>query len=266
MFLFLPLLFACSDNSQDELAEEETYTLYVTYKGTEYVVPCKIGPNGNPVYLDEDYKALYNNVISKNENLVTYMKDDYSITYYDSVDEMMKDLNLRFVDLDSAANASMVNGVRTRVASDVLAGRVTLWKDMNYGGSTRNFQSYYTKFYSHHRLSDFKFNDEASSIKVWSNIPPNDSVYVNWADVETTFNEVPHVETPTQGSVKYATNDLRVVFMGYQHKDYGGKVLCCIPSNQGMYSHYRLSLIDWNDIMSSVVIRLAVDGLYTPQY
>lgn len=48
-----------------------------------------------------------------------------------------------------------------------------------------NEPTYYTKFYSHHRLSDFKFNDKASSIKVWSDIPSNDSVYVNWSDVET---------------------------------------------------------------------------------
>lgn len=95
LLLLMPLFYACS--SDDDPYEDEIFTLYITYHGTEYTVPCKFGKHGKIIYLNEEFKALYDNVLSKNENLVTYVTGEYSITYYDSVEEMTKDLHLKII-------------------------------------------------------------------------------------------------------------------------------------------------------------------------
>lgn len=266
MVALLPLFFSCNNNEEiaDFIAEEttnEVFNLNIVYKDKEYVVPCTLDKNDNLVYLNEEFKTLYDNEISKFNNLVTYEQEDGKIVYYPSEDAMLQELGYTLIDENAIITAK--NGVQTRVATDAIAGVATLWDDTGYKDRSITFQCTYNQFFSWPNLKYYNnFNDKTSALKVWSYIPANDSVKVSTALVETKFNEQPGLTfTPDK---MYSTNDLRVVFLGYHNSNYGGVVFCCIPENDGMvHAHSNLKNYGWNDKISSVVLRIAIKGLYT---
>lgn len=266
LFLFLlmlPSLFCSCSNDDDDTtkSENDRFNLNITWNGQQYTVPCSLDKNGNLQYWSEEFKSVYNNEIAQYEDsLVTYATGDSSISYYPSVNAMMKDLGLRF--LDQRVVKSEEDKAGTRVASNTIAGNVYMWSGTDFNGSQLNHRTFYTSFYWCARLSHLQYNDMARSVRVVSNIPHDDYVYVNYSDVVTKYNEGTYFADPPTGSTKYATNDLRVVFIAYEDTRYRGKVLCMIPENTNYKEYAKLSTIGWDKMISSVVMRIAVKDLY----
>lgn len=264
----MPLFFSCSSDvatedmpaTEVEAVTNEVFNLNIIYDGKEYNVPCTLDKDDNLVYLDEEFKNLYDTEISKFKELVTFEREDGKIVYYPSEAEMFKQLGYTLIDED--AITLVKNGVKTRVSASAIAGRVTMWDDTGYKDRSITFETTYKQFSSCPALKYYNnFNDKTSALKVWSYIPKNDSVMLSRGLVEGKFNEMPGIEF--EPDKMYSTNDLRVVFLGYHNSNYGGVKLCCIPENTGVaHEHSSLKSIGWNDKISAVVLRIAVKGLY----
>ena len=266
--LMLPLLL-CSCSNDDETtatSADDRLNLNISWNGKQYTVPCSLDKNGNLRYWNEEFNEVYDKEIAKydGKSLVTYVTGNNSFTYYSSLDAMMKDLGLRFIDQYTYVDGTDKAATRT-VASSAVAGRVTMWKYTDYTGTVLSHVTWYTSSYWNPRLSTLKYNDVAQSVRVISNIPLDDEVYVNFSDVEFKYNEGYYSSNPPTGSNKYSTNRLRVVFLAYQNTNYGGNMLCIIPENSN-YKQYDLSNWGWHKKISSDVIRIAVENLYTEEH
>lgn len=267
-------LCACSNDelpdslmSEKDIMENATengnFVLNITYNGQSYSVNCSNDSEGNLVFLDDDFKNLYENEISHLPNLVTLVKDENTIEYYSSDKEMLKSLDYTL--LPEEATKEVIN--KTRVGYTSIAGRATLWDDNGYRDRSITFDITYHKFFFWPSLKHYNnFNDKTSALKVWSYIPQNDSVSIDKALIEDQYKylSIPSYDPDLPGDTKYSTNDLRVVFLGYHNSDYGGAAFCVIPENTGVPAEYsNLDHYGWGDKISSVTFRLAKKGLYT---
>lgn len=266
-------LCACSNDelpdslmSEKDIMENATengnFVLNITYNGQSYNVNCSNDSEGNLVFLDDEFKNLYDNEISHLPNLVTLAKDENTIEYFSSDKEMLKSLDYTL--LSEEDTKIILN--KTRVAYTSIAGTATLWDDTGFHDRSISFNITYHRFFSWFNLKYYDhFNDKTSALKVWSYIPQNDSVTIDKAIVEGQNGEIPGPYDPNNvGDTKYSTNDLRVVFLGYHNSNYEGKVFCAIPENTGEPIEYsRLKNYGWNDQISSVTLRLALKGMYS---
>lgn len=260
----LPLITSCSNEDilKDETVNKETFNLSITYAGEKYDVPCMLDANDSLIYLDDEFRTLYEKEISKIPNLVTYLKGENEIEYFASETNLLENLDLSFVDSVVFCSNAEANKTRSIVTNTDLAGKFTLWDDKNFKDRSISADISFIRYFDHPKLKIWhNFNDKTSAIKVWSYIPSNDSVYINNAFVSYVYDYAMNPDSYTH-STKYSTNDLRVVFLGYKDSCYGSSVLCCIPDNGGLVSYSNLGNIGWNDKISSVVLRLAVKDLY----
>lgn len=271
----LTTLFLCACNNEDmldspmaekdimeKITENDKFVLNITYNGQTYTVNCSNDNDGNLVFLDNDFKYLYENEISHLPNLVTLVKDENSIEYFPSDNEMLKSLDYTL--LSEKATKEIIN--KTRVGFTSIAGRTTLWDDTNYNDRSITFDITYHKFFLWPNLKYYdNFNDKTSALKVWSYIPQNDYVTIDKALIEYKYTAISGIYNPDQsGDTTYSTNDLRVVFLGYHNSNYSGVCFCAVPENDGNPIAYsNLKKYGWNDKISSVILRLAIKGLYT---
>lgn len=235
-----PLLASCSNTDiQEDTAtlQQEVFDLEISYQGQNYNVPCALDGEGNLIYLDTEFKELYDKELSQYPNLVTLDCGDNKIAYFSSLEEMFKQKGYTL--LESNGDAS------SRALTD-LAGRVILWDDTGFKDRSITIDVNYLQYFAcPHLKPAYGFNDKTSALKVWSYIPNNTNITVN--------------------GQTYNSNNLRIVFLGYEDDNYRGKVLCCIPDNNGVaHEHSRLKSIGWNDKITAVVFRIIENGMYTP--
>lgn len=233
LIALLPLVVACTDMEDVETTAfvEEVNSLEVTYKGKTYNVLTTLDKDGNLVYLDTEFKKIYEEEISHFPNLATLALGENKIVYYPTQEEMLEELQL-------APISDKDNSVNSR-AERVLLGQVTLWDDTGYKDRSFTFQVYSMGAFINipHLKPLYNFNDKTSALKVWSYIPKE---------------EIPF---PTHDFImsgpKYC-----VVFYGYEHQNYSGKVLCCVPENSGpAHEHSRLKSIGWNDKITAISLK-----------
>lgn len=228
MALF-PLLAACSNTELPEDAstkQNEVFSLEITYDNQTYNVPCTLDEKGNLVYLDKEFKELYDTELSKYPNLATFDYGDHKIAYFPTQEDMFKELGL--APLDDAND-----GIDTR-ATEYLLGEVTLWDDTGYKDRSFTFQVYNgVGIAIRHLKPGFGFNDKTSALKVWSYLPNQEPPY------------------PFPGEIWGPRHC--IVFCGYEDNTYQGRVLCCVPENRGpAHEHPRLKDIGWNDKITSI--------------
>lgn len=231
---------ACSDVDLQELTiepQDDVFNLEISYQGQVYDVPCSLDEEGNLVYLDTKFKELYDKELSQYPNLVTLDCGNNKVAYFRSFEDMLQQKGYNLLETNE--------GVEPRALTD-LAGRVTLWDDTGFKDRSVTVDVDYLQYYAcPHLKPAYDFNDKTSALKVWSYIPENTTI---------TFN-----------GKTYNSDDLRVVFLGYEDDNYRGKVLCCIPDNNGVaHEHARLKDIGWNDKITAVVFRIIENGMYTP--
>lgn len=243
----LPFIMACSNTEeiQDKTTnpQKEIFSLEIAYDGKCYNVPCSLDEEGNIEYLDTEFKELYDSEISQIPNLITLSNGDNKVTYFHSTEDMFKELNYTIVSSNIMPNES-------RALADTFKGKVTLWDDTGFKDRSISFEIGYHNIKEWPHLKyPFQFNDKTSALKVYSLIPYNNYVIIN--------NGI------------YSTNNLQVVFLGYEDDHYNGKVLTCIPPNSldgitpGEFSYDRLKNIGWNDKITSIRLEIVYKGLLT---
>lgn len=234
-----PLLAACSNVEMQEntsSTQEEVVDLKISYNGKEYNVPCTQDEEGNLIYMDTEFKELYDKELSQCSSLATLDYGDNKIAYFHSLEEMFEQLEYTLLDGNNDASS--------RALTDI-AGKVTLWDDTGFKDRSLTIEIDYLQYFAcPHLKTDYSFNDKTSALKVWSYIPSNTRITIN--------------------GYTYNSDNLRVVFLGYEDNNYSGKVLCCIPENNGeAHEHSRLKSIGWNDKITAVRFRIAENGMYT---
>ena len=72
--------------------------LNITYKDKRYKsVPTTYGKDGQFVFLDKEFSAVYNAEISQLPNLSIFVADEHDIEFYSSLEETFETKNLKFV-------------------------------------------------------------------------------------------------------------------------------------------------------------------------
>ena len=72
--------------------------LNITYKDKRYKsVPTTYGKDGQFVFLDKEFSAVYNAEVSQLPNLSIFVADEHDIEFYSSLEETFETKNLKFV-------------------------------------------------------------------------------------------------------------------------------------------------------------------------
>lgn len=272
LFLILvltSLIYACSSDDETDMAnyEEnedlEPYYMNLEYQGKTYHVLCQIDANDSLIFLDTEFKRLYEDEISQIPNLVTVVKNDTALAYYTSIPAMEEGQHLMLLD-------SMVltqDYLPTRVLSSKIAGRVSWWDDKDYKDRSDSVEINYLQMISIPSMKKRNnFNDKISSLVVKSFIPNGQYITLaaGTALSKKSFSEFTSNPWSVLGDDDYVnTSDIRLVFLGYEDSNYEGDILCIIPENGATVKHRRLKSIKWNDKISSLALRIAYKGLYT---
>lgn len=269
MLVLIPLIYACSSNDEfdmennEEAENLEPYYMNLEYQGKTYHVLCQIDTNDSLVFLDSDFKRLYEDEISQIPNLVTVIKNDTALAYYTSMLEMEKGQQIMLLD----STVLNQNYLSTRVLASKIAGRVSWWDDKDYKDRSDSVEISYLQLISIPSMKKRNnFNDKVSSLIVKSFIPKGEQIALA-AGVGLTkksFSELTSNPWTILGDDDYVnTSEIRLVFLGYEDSNYEGDILCIIPENGSTVKHRRLKSIGWNDKISSLALRIAYKGLYT---
>lgn len=100
MLMFLmPFFSACNDD--DALKDDEVRIMHIKWNGKFYTVPCANDPHskhGRLIFLDEEFRHIWlTEIAPHDDHLVTYGISKDSIGFYVSLEDLMNDLNLHFI-------------------------------------------------------------------------------------------------------------------------------------------------------------------------
>lgn len=264
------MLSACSNgdeprvkDSSNENKLEEICVLKVKYKNVMYDVTYKM-EHDSIIYLDSEFRALYENEISKLPNLavLTY-KDKLNndvVEYYETASELEKEAGIKYF------NNNVVSDYYVSKSENNLlpkAGRAILYDDTNFKDRELILNIDYDYLVSIANLKDYdNFNDKASAIRVFNFMKPNEYCSPSYA----------------HDYVEKGAN-LRTCLIGYEDSNFKGRALYCIATyadtektyvpETATHQDYKLKNIGWNDKISSLIFRIITvqkinDGTYTP--
>lgn len=233
LFSFIGIMTSCSNNSEELLKQSSDqqgdFVLHAVYKGISYEVPGKLDKGGNPIYLNEEFSDLYKKELSTHPTLVTVLREENVVEYYDSLDEILDVNNIQMLEQERTGVS-----VNTKSVTGGASGRVIVWDDSNYSDRSLTFDINYSDWWAIPQLRDYNnFNDKISSLKIWSYIDPS-------ANIEDQFGCI------------YSGSNLQVTFVGYENDNYKGKVLLCLCPPQGTHFDHRLGNIGWNDKITAL--------------
>jgi hypothetical protein len=216
----------------DISTDQAEFTLSAKYKGVLYEVPGKLDDEGNPVYLNKEFNDLYQKELSKHPTLVTVLTGENVVEYYESLNDVFEEKDLKIIEQMSDSN--VFGDVTTRTATSGISGRVTVWDDTNYKDRSLTFSITYTSWWAIPQLRNYdNFNDKISALKIWSYIDM-------FATIEDAYGK------------SYPGSDLQITFVGYENDNYSGKVLLCLcPSG---FEHFdpKLKNFGWNDKITAL--------------
>ena len=222
-------------------ADNAEFTLSATYKGVVYKVPGKLDEDGNPVYLNKEFSDLFKNKLSNNPNLVTFVTGNNTVEYFDSLEDVFDADGLKYLEQMPNSNDS---DIKTRAAG-VIAGRVQVWDDSNFGDRTLIFDIDYDVIFEYPHLKYYdNFNDKISSLRIYNYINPSANIYS-------------HLGPKANPLQPHLGSSLRITFLGYEDDTYSGKVLLCVGSANGSttvpsHEDNRLGNFGWNDKITAV--------------
>lgn len=165
IFLILPLvglLFSCGEAVDEDLFNEENenverFTLNAIYDGCQYSVPCLLNIKEDTIiFLDNNFKDLFYNEISKLPDLICEIKSDGTIEYKNGLIEEQKKYD---VDKQNVVGTQGTTG-------DTY---VQFFENVNYGGKSEKITL--TNRYRNWQnggLAGIEWGNNISSIKAYN--------------------------------------------------------------------------------------------------
>lgn len=162
-FLIVPLLgllCGCGDVEEYEQPivtndKVENFTLNVSYDGKEYNVPCQlIEEKDSIIFLDEGFRNLFFNEISKLPNLVCEVKNDGSVEYKSEA-------------IEDSAGIVPVQRESVQPLGSTGDTYLQFYSDKNFKGSSQKITLTFKYFrWQNADLSPIKWGNTISSIRV----------------------------------------------------------------------------------------------------
>lgn len=186
LLLFIVNFLSCDNeiiktDLNDSELEKEFFTSVFIYEDQKYVVPCEL-VGDSIIFLNEEFKALYDNEISKHPNLATCIREDGAIEYFSNNEKMRMAYNLPMLNLDAIRKEySENNNIMTKARLvDIGQDHIRLYddknfKDRNYGWVLDHANDYVAIA---HLKPIYGFNDKTSSIKI--GIPSSTVMLYAW--------------------------------------------------------------------------------------
>lgn len=258
--LFLGIILTgCSDTENDVESPSNAskiYNLSITYKGKVYKVPCENDSVGNIVYLDSEFKTIYDAELANNPDIATLVLGEDSIAYFQDEKDLLKALGYEMMPLDNSTNFVDPDfpvdfGKYLENLNKTNVGKLTVWDDKNFKDRSYTAEITGRTFFSCPNLKKAcNMNDKISSMKLWCTLPSSGVVYIpNGGDVD-----------------KYQWSDLRVVFLGYKDSDFKHSVLCIVLKSGEYREFANLKDIGWGDKISSIIFKIAKKDEYTSNH
>lgn len=204
LFSFLLTISICFSSCQEDevvdnnlsKVESEYFTLYATYRGVDYEVPCELIED-SIIFLDNEFSDLFHNEISQLSDLNIFCHEDGSIEYFGSETAMLRSSGVEILKLEEGADYNNLKAVGEPSGAEAI-----LWDDTNFRDrSIAIYASSSIKTSVSHLKPTYGFNDKASSLKVFCH------------------ENRPHAENKTYCAV----------FYGYEDNDlqWSKNMLCC---------------------------------------
>lgn len=233
-----------NDASELKAVEAEEY-LNITYKDKTYFgVPTTYDENGDFVFLDNEFSAIYAKELANDYDWSISAKDSQNITFYA---DLKSNLDANGIVIDNrikAVEASFSDGV-TRAGNNFIA-EVVMYDDRDYKDrqctATLNDTVIQTEV-ANLKNKPWRFNDKCSSIILTNNMPNDSSktFHLTYFDL--------------------LCSDIDAVFIGYDDKNFSDRTITCVapPTTVQKYA----SLPGFNDKMSSFKFFFAKHGQYS---
>lgn len=232
-------------NEGDKTRAIETVDyLNITYKGIKYKnVPTTYDENGDFIFLDNEFSAVYQNELANDYDWSISAKDSYNITFYPSLESNLKSNGLTVIEDANSSTKSILKQL-TRSASDSLAV-LTLYDDKYYKDRSLTFGLFENKHnYPVANLKDkkYKFNDKCSSLIIKNNFPDDPD----------------HYFPLNVGNCPYSK--VEAVFVGYDDRNFSDRTITGIAVANSIKKYATLP--GFNDKLSSFKFLLARKGQY----
>ena len=245
------ILFAttsCTNETENDLSAvrditETTQFLTVSYKGVTFKkIPVKYDQNGDFIFIDDKFSKIYEQEI-KNDGYTMFLDSNSQITFYDDLEDFLKDNNLTII--DEQTTRSGYNSAGTYVISTQYEGGVELYDDKNFLDTRKEFlidTPDTTISIPNLGVSPYNFNDKCSSLRVTNNLPSGN------------FNMI------IINGYTYYTKNIVVLFAGYEDNTYRNREIICVAETGSVCSHKELP--GFNDKLTSFKLYLAQKGQY----
>lgn len=210
--------------------------LNITYKDKLYKsVPTTYDKDGQFVFLDKEFSAVYNVEVSQLPNLSIFVTDEHDIEFYSSLEETFDTKNLKFV--------SSVPSNLPQTRAEIPIGSVDIFDKRDCAGDHIMF--YLNKPHQMPAVRDFEddpyhFNDKCSSLILTNNLPYSKDHFI------------------VLNGYSLPCIDISVVFVGYEDKEFSGRTTV-ITANAGVVNR-TYSLPGFDKQLSSFKLFIAQRG------
>ncbi len=216
--------------------------LNILYEGKTYAnVPTAYDENGDFVFLDEEFSAVYDAELKDVSTLSIHLVDDESIEMYKSLDDNLQAhcLSMSCVPTDSEVLS------RTVVSPEQnYIGMAVLYDDKKFKDTHWEFGllAATNPVWIPNLKSPYKFNDKCSSMILTNNLPNDPNKVLD------------------MGSYTLKYSEATLVFIGYENSGYDKSTYTAL-ANPSVKKEYR-ELKSFNDKMSSFQLFFAKSGIY----
>lgn len=148
------------ETNDDNVKNLESFILHAKYQGKEYYVPCKLDNNNDSIiFLDQNFKDLFYNEISRLPNLVCTIKEDSCVEYSNEI-------------IDTIQSGINIKKSSTRERPIIVQeAYLRFWDDTNY--HDRNYRIDLNETNTFWKWPSLKFynnfNDKISALKIYNN-------------------------------------------------------------------------------------------------
>lgn len=248
-------LWSCSNDADVPVPQDEEIStrsgelvecLNITYKGKTYQnVPTSYDENGDFLFLDSEFQAIYAEELANDLDWSISAKDSHNITFYPDLKNNLDSNGIEVDESIEAVDAALAVAL-TRAGYNDLA-EVTLYDDRDFKDRNYSFQLNDSIIYTevaNLKNKPWEFNDKCSSLILTNNMPDDPNKIFKL------------------GYFEYPCSEIEAVFIGYDDRNFSDRTITCVapPTSVKKYP----SLPGFNDKMSSFKLLFAKKGQYQP--